>query len=166
MNFLELVNYINSNFVKNFVPVEAEAPADHIDCPADRWRSLAEFLRSDEDMEFDSMMCITGVDYGGEEGNLGVIYNLFSMSHQHKLEVRVTVPKYKPVIPTVENIWRIADWFEREVFDMFGIEFDGHRDLRRLLLPEDWEGYPLRKDYEFPETYHGIPINKVKEGWE
>ena len=69
-------------------------------------------------------------------------------------------------IPSVEGIWRIGDWFERETYDMFGIEFQGHRDLRRILLPDDWEGWPLRKDYEVQETYHGIVVPKVKEGWE
>ena len=71
-----------------------------------------------------------------------------------------------PDIPSVESIWRVADWFERETYDMFGINFTGHRDLRRILLPEDWDGWPLRKDYEEQETYHGIVVPKVKEGWE
>lgn len=111
-------------------------------------------------------MCITGVDYGVDDSHLGVIYNLHSMKHLHKVEVRVAVPKGNPVVPSVEQIWRVADWFEREVYDMYGITFRGHRDLRRILLPEDWEGYPLRKDYEFPETWHGIVIPKLKEGWQ
>ena len=114
---------------------------------------------------FDSMMCITGLDEGEAEEDLTSIYNLFSMKNRHKLEVRISSPKSDPVIPSVEQIWRVADWFEREVFDMFGIKFEGHRDLRRILLPEDWEGFPLRKDYQFPETYHGIIVDKVKEGW-
>ena len=112
-------------------------------------------------------MCIRdSIDEGVESENLAVIYNLHSMQHNHKLEIYVSMPKSDPKVPSVEQIWRVADWFEREVYDMFGIEFEGHRDLRRILLPSDWDGFPLRKDYEFPETWHGIVINKMKEGWE
>ena len=88
------------------------------------------------------------------------------MKHLNNIEIRIKVPIENPEIPSVEKIWRVADWFERETYDMFGIVFSSHSDLRRILLPEDWEGWPLRKDYEVQETYHGIVIPKVKEGWE
>ena len=69
---------------------------------------------------------------------------------------------------SIEQIWRIGDWFERETYDMFGIVYEGHRDLRRILCPDDWEGWPLRKDYETQESFHGILVPKIKEeeGWE
>ena len=165
MHFKQLVEYINEQFRKEFVQTGEEAPADHISVATADWKAFAEFLKNDEQLFFDAMMCITGGDYG-EESDLGVIYNLHSMKHNHKLEVRINLPREKPVVPSVEQIWRIADWFERETYDMYGIEFQGHRDLRRILLPEDWEGFPLRKDYEFPTTYHGIEVPKMKEGWE
>ena len=104
--------------------------------------------------------------YGFGRGSLESRYNLHSMKHLHKIEVRIKVTNDKPNIPSVEQVWRVADWFERETYDMFGINFIGHRDLRRILLPEDWEGWPLRKDYQEQETYHGIVVPKVKEGWE
>ena len=88
------------------------------------------------------------------------------MKHLHSVEIRIKVSIENPNIPSVESLWRVADWFERETYDMFGINFTGHRDLRRILLPEDWEGWPLRKNYEEQETYHGIVVPKVKEGWE
>ena len=88
------------------------------------------------------------------------------MTHLHVIEIRIACAVKNPTIPSVETVWRIGDWFERETYDMFGIEFQGHRDLRRILLPDDWEGWPLRKDYEVQETYHGIVVPKVKEGWE
>ena len=88
------------------------------------------------------------------------------MQHNHCTEIRISVSIDKPTIPSVEQIWRIADWFERETYDMLGIEFSDHRDLRRILLPDDWEGWPLRKDYQVQETYHGIAVPKMKEGWE
>ncbi len=165
MQLSEIISYINDHFREGLITGGEEEPADHIDLSPADWGELARFLHDDDKLKFDSMMCITGVDYGEEE-DLAVIYNLHSMTHTHKLEVRVLAPKANPTVPSVEQIWRIADWFEREVYDMYGITFEGHRDHRRILLPEDWEGFPLRKDYIFPETYHGIIIPKIKEGWE
>ena len=88
------------------------------------------------------------------------------MKYRFAIEIRIAIPKNKAEIPSIEQVWRIGDWFERETYDMYGISFSGHTDLRRILLPDDWEGWPLRKDYEVQETYHGIVVPKVKEGWE
>ena len=128
------------------------------------WYDFAMWLRTDSNLLFDSLQCQTGFDIDGKI--LEARYNLHSMSKKHYTEVRIQVPIENPKIPSVESVWRIADWFERETYDMFGIEFSNHRDLRRILLPEDWEGWPLRKNYEVQETYHGIVIPKMKEGWE
>ena len=128
------------------------------------WYDFAIWLKTDTNLLFDSLQCQTGFDIGGNI--LEARYNLHSMSKKHYTEVRIQVPIENPKIPSVESVWRIADWFERETYDMFGIEFSNHRDLRRILLPEDWEGWPLRKKYEVQETYHGIVIPKMKEGWE
>ena len=128
------------------------------------WSSFALWLKSEDSLFFDSLQCQTGFDLG--EDLLEARYNLHSMKHNHTTEVRIQVSKNDPEIPSVEEIWRIADWFERETYDMLGIVFVGHRDMRRILLPDDWEGWPLRKDYEVQETYHGIVIPKMKEGWE
>lgn len=128
------------------------------------WYDLAVLLKTESSFLFNSLQCQTGFDIG--KNTLEARYNLHSMTKNHYIEIRIQVPVEKPQIPSVETIWRIADWFERETYDMFGIEFLKHRDLRRILLPEDWEGWPLRKDYEVQETYHGIVIPKMKEGWE
>ena len=128
------------------------------------WYDLAVLLKTESSFLFDSLQCQTGFDIG--KNTLEARYNLHSMTKNHYIEIRIQVPVEKPQIPSVETIWRIADWFERETYDMFGIEFLKHRDLRRILLPEDWKGWPLRKDYEVQETYHGIVIPKMKEGWE
>ncbi len=130
-----------------------------------KWNEIATFFRDHADALLDQLECLTGVDLGTEEP-LQVRYNLHSMKHRHKIEILINADRVKPEIPTVETIWRMADWFEREVYDMYGIVFTDHRDLRRLLCPEDWEGWPLRKDYEEQESYHGIVVPKVKEGWE
>ena len=144
--------------------IDAEQNDDWIQVKPENWLKIAKWLKSDEKLYFDSLQCNTGIDLG--EGVLESRYNLHSMKHLHKVEIRIKVSAEKPDIPSVEQVWRVADWFERETYDMFGINFIGHRDLRRILLPDDWEGWPLRKDYEEQETYHGILVPKVKEGWE
>ena len=144
--------------------LDAELNDTHIQLKPDNWFEIAKWLKSEPSLHFDSLQCHTGMDVG--ENMLEARYNLHSMTHNHKIEIRIAVSREKANIPSIEQIWRIGDWFERETYDMFGIFFDGHRDHRRMLLPEDWEGYPLRKDYEVQETYHGIAIPKVKEGWE
>ena len=132
-----------------------------------RREKLAEvclFLRDNEETYFDFLSCISAVDNGVESGWFSVVYNLASLPHPTQLTLKVTVENDRrldnlPVVPTVSTVWRTADWHEREAFDLMGVYFEGHPDLRRILLPEDWEGYPLRKDYEEAETYHGIAIN-------
>ena len=144
--------------------IDGDPNNDWIQLKPENWLKIAKWLKSDEELSFDSLQCNTGMDLG--EGVLESRYNLHSMKHLHKVEIRIKVSAEKPDIPSVEQVWRVADWFERETYDMFGINFIGHRDLRRILLPDDWEGWPLRKDYEEQETYHGIIVPKVKEGWE
>ena len=129
------------------------------------WLEVAHFLREDPALQFDALMCLTGYDTGPGEA-LGVAYNLHSMSKLHMLEVRIEVPRNGGVIPSVALLWRTADWHEREAYDLFGIDFGGHPDLRRILLPSDWEDHPLRKDYQTQEYYHGITVPKDKRGWE
>ncbi len=112
---------------------------------------------------FDSLMALCGIDFKGmkkwgeEAGDaLGVVYLLYSNLHKLKLTVKVRLPRDDARVFSVARIWRTADWHERETFDLYGIVFEGHPDPRRLLLPEDWEGWPLRKDYEMPVEYRGI----------
>ena len=127
----------------------------------EKWIEIAEYIKSNSNIYIDSLQCITGIDLG--DNILQSRYNFHSMRHGTLIEIRISVTIDSPNIPSIEKIWRIGDWFERETYDMYGIIFDGHRDLRRMLLPEDWEGYPLRKDYKEQETYHGIVVGKIKE---
>jgi NADH-quinone oxidoreductase subunit C len=113
------------------------------------------FARDEESLKFDAVMCLSGVDYKNE---LGVVYHLHSMTHDHKIVLKVILPKEKPHVPSVQGVWKTANWHEREAYDMMGIIFDGHPDFRRILCPDDWEGYPLRKDYKVPEFYNGIKV--------
>lgn len=115
---------------------------------------------------FDYLSCVTGLDNGPEKGTAEVIYNLYSIPYNHHFTLKVEIQRgevkntepFETKIPTVSGIWRTADWHEREIYDMFGIMFEGHKDLRRILLPADWEGFPLRKDYQQQEYYHGIKV--------
>lgn len=123
---------------------------------AAQWRPIAEFLCRDEAMSFDWLGCLTAIDYVAEN-QICVAYELYSTRHDHWFAVKVYVDRAKPMIPSVMDLWPAADWHEREAYDLMGIDFTGHGDLRRILLPEDWVGHPLRKDYVFPREYHGIP---------
>ncbi len=123
---------------------------------ADHWRSVAEYLYNDKDLAFDFLSCLSGVDYVADN-ELCAVYDLYSSKHDHWFAVKVFCDRDNPHIASVMDLWPAADWHEREAYDMTGIVFDGHTDLRRILLPEDWEGFPLRKDYQFPRQYHGIP---------
>ncbi len=148
--------------------VEREHLADNqVELKGDQWLDMATFLKNDPNLSFDQLECLTGVDTG-EEGPLETRYNLHSMEHRHKIEVIISHDRENPKVASIEQLWRIGDWFERETYDMYGIVYEGHRDMRRILCPDDWEGWPLRKDYEGQESYHGIVVPKMKEedGWE
>jgi NADH-quinone oxidoreductase subunit C len=116
----------------------------------------ATLLHDDAEMQFDFLMCLSGVDY--TKGMLGVVYHCFSMTKKHKICLKVDVPVATPEVASVASIWPTANWHEREAYDMFGIVFTGHPDLRRILCPEDWDGFPLRKDFKVPEFYQGMKV--------
>ncbi len=116
-----------------------------------------EVCRRLRDIGFEYLNCISGADW---LTHLEVVCDLSSLSHPNKVHLRVPVDRNNPVVRTVSNIWRGADWHERECYDLFGVRFDGHPDHRRILLPEDWVGFPLRKDYTderlVPYTEYGM----------
>ena len=126
-----------------------------IKVPADNIKDVSKILRDDEELRFDTLMCLSGLHYPAEE-ELGVAYHIHSTSLKHTLALKVRVPEEDPVIPSIEMIWKTADWHEREAYDMVGIRFSDHPDLRRILCPDDWEGFPLRKDYTPQEFYRGV----------
>ncbi len=118
---------------------------------------IAKFLRDTEGLDFDYLMCLSGVHYPKQE-QLGVTYHLNSLTHKHVLTLKVLVPQDDPQVNSVEAVWKTANWHEREAYDMYGIIFNNHPKLERILCPEDWEGFPLRKDYEEPEFYRGMKV--------
>jgi NADH-quinone oxidoreductase subunit C len=130
-------------------------------------------LRDDPALRFEILNCISGVDYlemdpkkapkAGFEPHLEIVYHFSSFTHQHRFVVKVLLPRWKdnkpgelPEVPSLTGLWETANWHERETYDLCGVWFPGHPDLTRILLAEDWQGHPLRKDYEFPLEYHGI----------
>lgn len=132
------------------------------------------FLRDDPRLRFELLNNISGVDYlepdpkkaakAGFDPHLELVYHLSSFTYPgRRFTLKLVLPRWKdnkpgelPEVPSVAGVWRTADWHEREVYDLVGVFFTGHPDLRRILLAEDWVGHPLRKDYEFPLEYHGI----------
>jgi NADH-quinone oxidoreductase subunit C len=136
-------------------------------------KKVGEFLRESEELIFDSLMNLSGVDDANGEkikeedesetikgGTLSVYYHLHSMKYNHKVTLRVSAPRENPEVESVENVWKTANWHEREAYDMVGIKFLNHPDLIRILLPYDWEegSHPLRKDYKDPEFYNGMKV--------
>jgi NADH-quinone oxidoreductase subunit C len=149
----------------------------------ERLREVCRLLRDDPDLRMDSCHLISGVDWPaakpGEAAEIEVIWHLVSYSRPREpeyrgrdprrektdgwLAVKVRVPRDRAEVPSVADLWTGADWHERETWDLMGVRFTGRRDLRRILLPEDWPGHPLRKDWEYPSDYHGVPIVSPEE---
>mgnify|MGYP001227209253 FL=1 len=128
------------------------------------WQDIATFIKQDNKLFFDYLMCISSYDVGDKK-TYGVAFNFKSTTLGHYLEIRIEVTDNKS-IPSVSHLWGSADWHEREAYDMMGIKFDNHPNFKRILLPEDWPGYPLRKDFETPDYYRGMAVPKDKTYWE
>jgi NADH-quinone oxidoreductase subunit C len=121
-------------------------------------------LRNNSKTYFDFLSSITGIDYGIENMRFGVVYHLASIPYQTQMTLKISKENGRdlnelPTFPSITAIYRTADWHEREAYDLVGIFFEGHPDLRRILLPDDWDGFPLRKDYKTAEYYKGIKID-------
>ena len=156
MTAQEIHEILKSKFGDAILDAKLEnVPDPFIKIRTDAIKDVCEFTRTDERLQFDYLMCLSGVDF---KGKLGVTYHLHSMTLRHKIVLKVEVATETPDVPSVESVWKTANWHEREAFDLYGLNFTGHPDLRRILLPYDWEGHPLRKDYEVPEFYNGMRV--------
>ncbi len=130
---------------------------------ADLIADVCLFLRDHSDTWFDFLSCLSGVDYGVEQQKFGVVYHLSSIIKNHQLVLKVVQDNNRdtanlPAFKSISAVYKAAEWHEREAFDLLGIFFENHPDLRRILLPDDWEGFPLRKDYQNAESYRNIKI--------
>jgi NADH-quinone oxidoreductase subunit C len=118
---------------------------------------ICRFLKDDPALRYDMLMDVAGVDYLGREPRFEVVYHLYSIPHNSRLRLKVQVPEHDLVVPSVTSVWSTANWHEREAFDMLGIQFWEHPDLRRIYMPDDYPGHPLRKD--FPTLGPGVEVD-------
>jgi len=154
----EIYTRLKEKFGESILSLEEVVGDSYILVIPEAIADAGRYLAEDEALAFDSLMCLSGVDLNVKDTDLAVVYHLYSMTHRHKVVLKTLVPKEDPHVPSVEQIWKTAQWHEREVYDLYGIIFENHSDLRRILLPDDWEGYPLRKDYQEPEFYRGMRV--------
>jgi NADH-quinone oxidoreductase subunit C len=164
---------LKKQFGDKITGANLEALDPWIEVSPDGLVELCQYLKTQPDLQFNFLSCITCVDYFEPDAkkaakvtwqpHLEMVYHLWSVPNRVSLVVKSMLPRWKndvpgelPEIDSVSGVWRTADWHEREVYDLSGIWFNGHPELSRILCPEDWEGHPLRKDYEQPLEYHGI----------
>jgi NADH-quinone oxidoreductase subunit C len=129
--------------------------------------NACQMLRDDPDLDFDFLAALTAVDYWPSEPRFKIVYQLYSLANKEFIGLRAQLSNESPEIPTIESVYPNANWHEREVFDMFGVTFKDHSDQRRIIMPYDWEGHPLRKDYplgyeEVQFTFNFDEIDKRK----
>lgn len=173
MNVSEIHQVLVDKFGDAVVELNTEGIDPWITVTPASLLDVAEFLKNDDRLTFDALNNLSGVDYLEPdakkaakfpyEPHIEVVYHLYSYTHKHWLTLKVKLPRWKndvpgelPEVDSVARVWAIADWHERETYDLMGINFVGHPNLKRILCPEDWEGHALRKDYDFPLEYHGI----------
>ena len=116
---------------------------------------ICQFAQAEAGLEFDYCEDVTGIDWPARN-SIEIVYHLFSLQHRHQIVLKVVTDRAQPSVPSVQGVWKAANWLEREVYDMLGVDFVGHPDMRRILLPDDWVGHPLRKDYQEAGGYHGV----------
>lgn len=156
--FDELVSFVREQCPGGeVVPDESMTPKGVRIDPSDLKR-LCVALHGHPAVFFDMLSCISVIDNGPDAGTLEVIYNLYSIPYNHHLSLRLKVGRDNAEVDSIQDVWKTANWHEREAYDLFGIKFRGHPDLRRILLPADWEGHPLRKDYKHQEYYRGVKV--------
>lgn len=169
----EIFQILKDNFPNSELTLKTDIPTESfIIIPPFDVDKISLFLRDNSDLQFDSLMCLSGVDdFNGQKvkdengneimqgGTLSVYYHLESTPLRHKLVLKTSTSRDNPEVVSIAEIWNSANWHEREAYDMFGIKFINHPDLRRILMPYDWEfGFPLRKDYQNPEFYQGMKV--------
>ena len=152
-----------ARFGEKVLSADLEAASPFVVVATETILEVATFCKEDPDLAFDNLMCLSGVDYPGEDPpRMEVVYHLLSYTHHHTFSLKVLTPRENPAVATVEGVWGVANFHERECWDMFGIVFTGHSDMRRILLPDDWDGFPLRKDWEDPDYYNGMHVKPTE----
>ncbi len=166
MNFDEITKHLTEKFDSDVImEIQTGGLQPALIINPNSILAVCEELRDNKNTWFDFLSFLTGIYHGVENNKFSVVYHLASIPHKHQLVLKVIIDHDRsldslPSFISVSDIWKTAEWHEREAFDLLGIQFEGHPDLRRILLPDDWEGYPLRKDYIAADEYKGI---KIKE---
>lgn len=160
MTFEEITNKITEQFGENFLEsINSDLIQPSLTVSIQNLVELCKFLQQTDGLYFDYLACLSGMDNGEKTGTMEIVYHLDSIPFEHSIVIQVIIPRDLTVaVPTISHLWRTADWHEREAYDLFGIQFEHHPDLRRILLANDWEGHPMQKDYKEQEYYHGITV--------
>lgn len=164
MTFEEIKNKIIEKFGEEIILSSVEEGLQpQLSIDARNIIAVCEFLKEEPSLYFDYLNCLSGVDYAADRNELAVVYHISSIPYKHSIVLKVMLAfdrgsAESPVCPSICHVWRSADWHEREAFDLYGIVFSNHPDLRRILCPDDWEGFPLRKDYVPADEYKGLKI--------
>ena len=165
MEPLEIVDRLKEKFLNEIVDVTQFRDQVFVSIKKEKIAEICRYLHDDPDIHMDYLADLCGVDYPEKRHRFEVVYNLYSLKYNHRLMLKAQLPEEDPYIDSVVQIWSGANWHEREACDMYGILFNDHPDLRRILMPEDWEGYPLRKDYPLkgPEGEEYKSLEELKE---
>lgn len=159
MTFDEIQNALREKIGADAVQVTADLAGDpFVTIPAEKIIEALTFFKDDPRLRMDCLSNLTGVD--APPDHLDVVYHLFSYPLRHSFVLKVRVPRAQAKVASVEKVYPTANWQEREAFDLIGVVFEGHSDLRRIMLPDDWVGHPLRKDYQEGEEYRGITTTR------
>lgn len=152
-----LLQHFGAEIVLGLAPAAEGMRDPFLTVAAARVSKVCLLCKLEPDLRFDFLQSLTALHVpSASGGELQLVYHLFSYAHRHTLVLKCAVPLEAPELPSCVPVWPVADWYEREAFDLFGVRFAGHPDLRRLLLPEDWPGHPMRKDWKEPASYNGM----------
>lgn len=148
MEPLQIADRLKELFPEEVLGITSHAGQISVSVRRNRILEIMRYLKLTDELLFDHLNDLCGVDYMGRNGDrFEVVYNIYSIRHKHFIRIRAHVPEADCHIQSIVPLWEGANWHERECFDLFGVVFDGHPDMRRVLMPDDWEGHPLRKDY-------------------
>jgi NADH-quinone oxidoreductase subunit C len=155
MKAAEIATLLKEKFGEKVLELKLEVPSPWGAVDPSSVLEVCQFMRADDRLLMDHLELLGGTDY---KDRIEVIYVMTSLKHNHRFVLKCRLPRDNPRLSTVESVWGVANWHERETYDMLGVVFEGHGDLRRILCPDDWEGYPLRKDYKSPTRYRDMPV--------